>query len=109
MTGAVLGDDLLLLAVQPDDAAAGVRHPQGPVGFSEDAFRALEIVADVAEGVCVDAKVQNRVGPHGLGSPHQAASDRAALGLLSGTAALYHPVRLIIDCVRGPAVSGSES
>ena len=53
-----------------DDAAAGVRHPEGAVRLGEDAFGPLQAVTDVAQCVPVDAEIQNRIRAGDLGPPH---------------------------------------
>src|SRR5687768_18192272 len=70
MLRAALRDDFLLAVFDADDAAAGVRHPEGAVRFREDAFGPLEVVTDVPEGVSVDAEIQNRIRAGDLGPPH---------------------------------------
>src|SRR6187200_669738 len=66
-----LSDDLLLAVLDPDDAAAGIGHPEGAARLGEDAFGPLKVVADVLDGVPVNAEIENRIGPDDPRTPYQ--------------------------------------
>src|SRR5207302_592746 len=66
MAGVFLRDDLLLTVWRKlDDAAPRVGAPERSVAFREDAFRPLQIVADISDRSLVDAEVPERVWLHG--------------------------------------------
>jgi hypothetical protein len=88
MVGAPLSDDLLVAVLDPDDAAAGIRHPQGAARLGEDAFRPLKVVADVVEGAPVNVEIENRIGPDNVRTAHQFLP---ALVRVLGSEALYQP------------------
>ena len=59
-----LSDQLLLAVEKANHTAAGIGHPQRAAGFGEDALRALESLADVANGATVDTEVEYRIAAH---------------------------------------------
>ena len=61
--------------------------PEGAVRFGEDAFGPLQVVADVAQRVPVDAEIQNRIRAGDLGPPHPILP----LVPVLEPEALYHP------------------
>jgi hypothetical protein len=62
MARAFLRDDLLsAVGGEPDDAAASVGAPQCAVPFRKNAFRALQVVADVSDRCLIDAEVLDRI------------------------------------------------
>ena len=92
MLRTALRDDSLLAALDADDAAAGVRHPEGTVRFREDAFGPLKVVTHVTECVSVDAEIQNRIRAGNLGPPHPSLP---ACRVLEPDA-LYHRVMIAV-------------
>ena len=63
MAGSLLRDDCLVVAVDADDAAAGISDPERAVAFGENALGPLEIAADVVERARVESKIQNWIRP----------------------------------------------
>jgi hypothetical protein len=65
-----LRDDLLFPVLDADHAASGVRDPERPIRFGEDALGPLEIAPEVTHCASVDFEVEHRIRAGDLGPPH---------------------------------------